>query len=388
MTKHVKLETRSEPIEVRDDDPLAAATQAVEDLRTSVTDYQTRAEQRLAAVDTLATRLAAVETRLNRPAVHTEQRNEPSLEQRAFNSFVRFGVERMPADEVRELKVANDTAGGYLVPQQFLTELDRNLVLFSPIRSVARIANASVGEVLLPKRTGTLNASWIEEGGPSPATQPTYGQQKFTIFELACHVDVSNRLLEDAAFNLESELAFDLAEEFGRAESAAFINGDGTGKPKGILSETGIETLSTSGGAITADHLIDTYHALPSAYARNGSWAMNRRTIGAVRKLKSAAGDYLWQDSLSAGNPPTILGRPVLEFPDLPDFDAAEPDVAIIFGDFKSGFRLFDRVNLSVLRDPYSVQVNGLVRFHARRRVGGSVTRPEAFKFLSGTSTP
>lgn len=110
---------------------------------------------------------------------------------------------------------------------------------------------------------------------------------------------------------------------------------------------------------------------------------MNRSVIGSVRKLKNANGDYLWQDALTAGNPPTILGRPVVELPDMPDYPAADAEaLPIVFGDFKSAFRIFDRVNLSVLRDPYSQQVNGLVRFHARRRVGGGVTKAEALRLL------
>ena len=134
---------------------------------------------------------------------------------------------------------------------------------------------------------------------------------------------------------------------------------------------------------LTADDIIDLYHDLPTAYASRAVWTMNRKTIGTVRKLKSTSGDYLWQAPLSSDNPPTLLGRPVIELPDFPDYpDSAEEATPIAFGDFQSAFRIFDRVNLSVLRDPYSQQVNGLVRFHARRRVGGGVTKPEAIRLL------
>jgi HK97 family phage major capsid protein len=384
MTDLTPLEIRSAlPLETREDppaDPIAAATAAVEELRSAATDFRAQQQTELRG---LTERLAAIETRMNRPGLPQEQRNEPAVEQRAFISFVRTGIERMQADEVRALTVSTDTAGGYLAPEQFVAELDRNLVLFSPIRTVARVTPAGAGEIILPKRTGTMTATWGGETTPTTATQPAYGQQKINVYELKCYVDVSNTLLEDAAFNLESELAFDFAEEFGRAEGAAFINGDGTGKPDGLLQTAGIETLSTDGASLTADHLIDVFHDLPGAYASRAVWAMNRSTIGLVRKLKNMAGDYLWQDALTAGNPPTILGRPVVEFPDMPDAPEADGEaLSIAFGDFGSAFRIFDRVNLSVLRDPYSQQVNGIVRFHARRRVGGGVTKAEALRLL------
>lgn len=383
MTKHFNIshiETRSLPIETREanDDPMATATAAVEELRSAATEFQTRhaTEQRA-----LTDRLAALETRLNRPGAGNQADNGPTIEQRAFANFARRGVERMDAEEVRALTVGTDNAGGYLAPEQFVRELDRNLVLFSPIRSVARVSQAASGELILPKRTGTLSASWGDESDDATATQPTYGQTTMNVFEMKCFIDVSNRLLEDAAFNIEAELSFDLAEEFGRAEGAAFVAGNGTKKPLGLISTTGIANVTTAAATdIDPDELIDLYHALPGAYAARAVWGMNRTTMGKVRKMKDGEGRYIWQEPLSQGNPATILGRPVLELPDMPDVAAGA--IPVVFGDFGSGYRIFDRVNLSVLRDPYSQQVSGLVRFHARRRVGGGVTKTEAFKFL------
>jgi len=132
-----------------------------------------------------------------------------------------------------------------------------------------------------------------------------------------------------------------------------------------------------------ADDLIDLYHAVPSAYARRGAWGMNRATMAEVRKLKtSGTGVYLWADSLTPGNPPTLLGRPVVEFPDLPDLSQSPVGVPIVFGDWATGYRIFDRVGLSVLRDPFSRSTNSEVRFLARRRVGGKLVQPEALRGL------
>lgn len=364
-------------IELKGDeaDPAEIVTKALNELKGSVDD------RLKASTD----RLDKLEARLNRPGQHQADENGGELERKAFESFARVGIERMSADEQKALTVSNDTAGGYLAPEQFMTELDKNLVLFSPIRSIARVASASAGELLLPKRTSQLTASWVGETDDRSGTQPGYGQQKFVMHELACYVDVSNRLLEDSAFDLESELARDFAEEFGRSESLAFIGGDGVNKPEGLLLNDDIEQIMTDAtGKIDADDLIDLFHALPSFYATNGTWAMNRATMGAIRKLKDASGSYLWQDAISAGNPATILGRPVIEFPDMPNVGGGQ--IPVVFGDFRSGFRIFDRTALSVLRDPYTMQTKGQVRFHARRRVGGAVSKAEALKFLKVVS--
>jgi HK97 family phage major capsid protein len=364
-----------------DEAPEQIVTKALADLTKTVDDRIAAIEKKSTDTAKLVERLDKIEAKQNRPATSTVEPIEPALETKAFASFARRGVEKMDPLEVKALTVSVDAAGGYLAPEGFLTELQKNLVLFSPVRSVARVATASAGEILLPKRTGTLTAAWVGETAARSSTQPAYGQQKFVMHELACYVDVSNRLLEDAAFDIEGELALDLAEEFGRAESAAFISGDGTDKPNGILANTDIEAVEIANVAgFTADAMIDLFHALPSFYAANGVWAMNRATIARVRKMKDTTGAYIWQESIAAGNPATILGRPVVEFPDMPDAD--EDTIPVIFGDFRQAFRIVDHTAVSVLRDPYSVQTSGQVRFHARKRVGAAVSKAEALKFL------
>ena len=396
--KHIKIETRSaEPIETREDDPILAATRAVDELRAASDTFRTELNARLATENrALTDRLAAVETRLNRPAIiHARGDGDVSVHARAFANFARFGEHSLSAEERTALRTAPMTSGtgdggggpnsGFLVPPEFLTELDRNLVLFSPMRRIARVQQASTAAVILPKRTANLTATWEGEEDAEPATNPIYGSQTLSVWESKCYVDVSNRLLEDSAFDINAELAFDFGEEFGRQEGAGFVSGTGDGnkQPLGLINATVTTTTTATAGVVVADELIDFYHSLPSPYAANGTWIMNRQTIALVRKLKASDGLYLWQGPLgplSASNPVTLLGSPVIEFPDMPAPSAG--NICIAFGDFKSGFRIFDRVSLSVLRDPYSQQTAGNVRFHARRRVGGTVTKAEALRLL------
>lgn len=385
MTDLSPIETRNDPGQT-EPDPIVAATAAVDEIRAAATQAEQRhVNDMRAATD----RIAALETRLARPNVQTERRDEPTVEARAFNNFLRQGQTNLTAEEQRALTVAVDANGGYTVPDNFVAELLRDVVNFSPVRQYARVMQVAGANVRMPKRTGTMTAQWVAEIADRPETQPTYGEVELTPWEAACYVPVSNQLLEDSAFNLEAELRFDAAEEFGRLEGVAFVSGDGVGKPKGILTDTAIGTV-VSGNASTlgtapADKLIDLYYALNPAYRRNATWAMNSKSLAAVRKLKDSQGNFLWQPGITAGQPETVLGRPVIDLPDMPDVGANA--LPIIIGDFSQGYRIVDRVSLAVLRDPYTLATKGQTRFHFRRRVGGGVVKAEAFKAMKISAT-
>ena len=170
-----------------------------------------------------------------------------------------------------------------------------------------------------------------------------------------------------------------LAEDFGAKEGTAFVNGAGTLDPEGLLTNAGIG-FTASGGAstLTADGLISTFYALPAAYRNAGTWLMNGSSLAAVRKMKdSVTGAYIWQPALSLGAPESILGRPVVEAVDMPDVEAGA--FPVLFGDF-SGYRIVDRLALSILVNPYLLATNGTTRIHATRRVGGGVIQPAKFR--------
>lgn len=392
--KHERIETRSAlPIEVRDesggDDPLTIATRSVEELRTSVTEFQTRTQTQLTTeLRALTERLEQIETRAGRPGATADQRaaEATALERRAFVGFVRQGREALAPEEVRALRVSDDTAGGYLAPAEFTAEVDKNLVQFSPIRQAARVGTTSAGSVIIPRRTGRPTANWVGEIEERTGTESTYGQAEVPIDEMACYVDVSNRLLEDAAVDIFAEVSFDIAEEFGRLEGTAFAIGNGVKKPVGFMSDTNVAYNASGSASVIADAdggvdgLIDLMYALHPFYRSRGVFMANGTTIGKLRKLKDADKHYIWQASLQAGQPDTLLGRPIIEAPDMPD--VAPGAYPLAFGDFASAYRIFDRKGLSILRDPYTQAKVGMTRFHANKRVGGRVVRPEAIRKL------
>ncbi|SKA26385.1 phage major capsid protein [Consotaella salsifontis] len=374
MDREFILETR----EASEDDPLAEATAVVEELRTGFTEYRADAEATLAE---MRQQIADLETRMARPRGQgTPSNDEVPLERRAFTNFLRGGREAMEAEEVRALIVGDDTKGGYLAPAEFVAEVIKGIVEVSPIRQAVRVGSTSSGSVILPKLTSRPTAHWVGEDEERQETTQTYGQIEIPVHEAACFIDVSQRLLEDSAINVESEVATELSTEFGRLESSAFVNGDGVKKPLGIMNAVVPQYLNGHATTLSADALVKLMYDLPALYRNTGSWLMNGTSLGIVRTLKDANGNYLWQPSIQAGQPSTLLGRPVIEDPEMPDIEAnAFP---ILYGDFARAYRIYDRVQLSILRDPYTVATKGLVRFHARRRVGGGPVLTESLRKL------
>lgn len=368
------LETRDEP----NDDPLAVATRTVEELRTGFDTFRTTSET---TITELRAQVTDLETRMNRPGGGDNRNEEPTLERRAFTNFLRMGREGMEAEEVRALIVGDDTKGGYLAPAEFQAEVIKGIVEISPIRQAVRVGSTGAGSVILPKMTGRPTASWVGEDEDRDETTMTYGQLEIPIHELACFIDVSQKLLEDSAINVESEVATELSQEFALKENAAFSNGNGVKKPVGIQQVPDIaEIINGHAANISADQLIGLMYAMPAPYRNNGSWLMNGTTLGKVRTLKDGQGNYLWQPSYQAGQPSSLLGRPVIEDPTMPDI--ANGAFPIIYGDFSKAYRVYDRVGMSILRDPYTQATKGMVRFHARRRVGGGPVLIEALRKL------
>jgi HK97 family phage major capsid protein len=378
-TNSLRLETKSE-----DDSETKAIETALANMTAAFEANKKASSESEAA---FKKRIDELELELNRPGSHVNDNNkEPTIETKAFETFVRKGKESLGPDEAKSLRVSDDTAGGFVAPAAFQAELDRNVVLYSPVRQVARVLPTGSPEVRWPKRTGGMTASWVGETGTRPETTVTFGQSRYAVCELAAYVDVSNAMLEDSTFDIGALLSFEFGEEFGYEEGKAFVGGASQLAPAGFLSDTTIG-YTASGGATNfaasnpADALIDLFHAIKVPYRANGAWMMNSTTLGTVRKFKDSQGRYL-VNIAGLDNTPvtTILGRPVIEAPDMPDVGANTSP--IVFGDFSQGYRIFDRVSLSILRDPYSQATNGMTRFHGRRRVAGGVGKSEALRRL------
>jgi len=306
-------------------------------------------------------------------------RGEKSPEFKAFLDWLRTG-NPIPA-EYKALRLSDQTTGGYLTTREITDELLKGIEEFSPIRTIARVKTTSKESVAFRKKTTSFAAQWTgETTTKAEATGLKYGLETIPTHELYARVDISNWDLEDSDFNLEAELQTEFAEQFGVAEGAAFVAGNGVAKPEGILSNASVGSIvSGSASAITADGLFKLYFEPKSGYIRDAKFIMNRATMLAASILKDGQNNYLLR---RLGDSPAwnILGVEVVECPDMPDIASNAYPVA--FGSFKRGYIIADRVALAVLRDPFTAADANCVRFHARRRVGGQVVLPEAIKKL------
>lgn len=328
-------------------------------------------------------KLNEIETMLKRPANGMEAK-DVDLSLKAWDSFMRKGETNMDEMERKALTVGNAATAGNLAPAEYVEELIKVITEISPVRSVARVRQTSNKEIEVPSKTASFAAAWTAEtGSRTETTGYTTSLNTIPTHELYALVDISGMLLEDSVFDLEAEMNTEFAEQFAKAEGNAFLVGNGTNKPTGILDGTTVaSTTAAAAAAIATDDIMDLVHGLKSEYARNASFMMNRATLGAIRKLKDTAGQYIFQTGFSgqSGLPNTILGHPYVEAVDMANIAASAKPV--VFGDYRRGYMIVDRVALSVLRDPYSQASTGNVRYIARRRVGGEVVLSEAMRAL------
>ena len=367
-----------------EDDPIAVVSKSIEDLTKTVDD-------RLKAVESKGTdpklieRLDKIEAKVNRPGTDKKPEDadeQAAAERKSFATYLRRGDKGMPEEELKALTVSNDEQGGYLAPAEMSTEFVRDLVEFSPVRNFASVRTTGAPSVKYPKRTGTTNAQWEGETEESQESTTTFGQLEVPVRKLMTYVDISNELLADSGGQAEAEVRLALAEDFGKKEAVGFVNGDGVKAPEGFMQNADIlNTVNGHATNLNADKLIDLMYALPAAYrnAPGAAWAMNGTTLAAVRKLKDGQSNYLWQPSFQAGQPETILGKPVVEMVDMPDI--GDGNFPIIFGDW-SAYRIVDRLAMSILVNPYILATKGITRIHATRRVGGRVLQAARFRKL------
>ena len=326
-------------------------------------------------------KLTEMETLLKRPDAGVETK-EIDFKLQSFDHYLRKGKDNMSADEVKALTVGDNTQAGFLAPPEYVNELIKTLTEISPMRSIARVRSTTQKSIQIPSRTATFSAQFVAETGTrSETTGYTTQLEEIPTHELYALVDISEQELEDSVFNLEAEMQQEFADQFAKAEGTSMVSGNAVGKPEGILTNSSVGTTNSGDNSLLkADGLIDLVHAVKSPYGANGTFVFNRTTLAAIRKLKDTAGQYVFQAGmmLTSGVPNTILGYPYVEMPDMPDVAGSAKPVA--FGDFSLAYMVVDRVALSVLRDPFTQITTGIVRYVARRRVGGQVVLPEAIR--------
>ena len=279
------------------------------------------------------------------------------------------------------LQVGTDSEGGYLVPDEFERTLIEALEEENIFRRIATVIHSNSGDRKIPVVASKGTAGWIDEEGLYPESDDSFGQLSLGAYKLGTMSKISEELLNDSAFDMEGYITREFARRIGTKEEEAFFKGDGTGKPLGLLADSGGADIgvTTTGASITADDVIDLYYSLRVPYRKKAKWIMNDSTVSALRKLKDQNGQYLWQPSLVAGTPNTILGCEVISSPFMPSIAAGEK--AIAFGDY-SYYWIADRQGRTFKRLNELFATTGQVGFLGAQRVDGKLILPEAIKVL------
>ncbi len=280
------------------------------------------------------------------------------------------------------LQIETDSEGGYLVPDEYERTLVKALEDQTIMRSLCTIIRTDSGERKIPVVASQGTASWVEEEGDIPESDDSFSQITIGAHKAATMIKVSDELLRDSVFDLQSYIAGEFARRIGAAEEDAFINGDGSHKPMGLLHTTngaGVGVTTASGTAFTTDELIDLVHSVRGVYRPRSAFLMNDTTIRALRKLKDGNGVYLWQPGLREGEPDKLLNHRVLTSAHMPEIAAGNK--VILFGDFKS-YWIADREGRSFKRLNELYAKTGQVGFLATERVDGRLVLGEAIKCL------
>lgn len=306
--------------------------------------------------------------------------------EKGFDRWFRKGEEGNLRDlEAKALSVNSDPDGGYTVTPEQGRVIMGKIFETSPMRQVATVTtiNSDAIEHLVDKDEAT-GGGWVsEEGSRSETTTPQFAKIRIPVHEQYEAPRATQKLLDDSAFSIESWLAAKVADKMARRENEAFVTGNGVGRPRGFTTYASgtswgqIERVNSgAAAALTADGLISLLYSLKPGYRTGATWAMNRSTVSAVRKLKDSQNQYLWAPGLAAGQPSILLGFPIVEFEDMAD--VAANSLSVAFANFRVGYEIVDRQGVRVLRDPYSNKP--YVEFYTTRRVGGDVTVFEAIK--------
>jgi HK97 family phage major capsid protein len=312
---------------------------------------------------------------------------------KSFQAFARKG------DIQAALSVGSDPDGGYSVPievDRAVLELERNEVTMRRLANVVALGTPNYSKIV---NKGGASSGWVGETDARPTTTtPQLAALTPYWGEIYANPGATQQMLDDSLLDVEGWLASEVAMQFAAEENGKFLTGNGVLCPKGILGYTLVLTAdatrafgeiqyvktaeaaafkAASATVSPADCLIDVQQALKTAYRGNAKWLMNSATVGLVRKFKNAVqGDLIWQPGVIAGQPSTLLGKPIEEDEAMPSIGAN--NFPVLYGDFKRAYTIADRIGTRVLRDPYTAKP--YVLFYVTKRVGGFLTDSNAVK--------
>lgn len=340
-------------------------------------------------------RMDEIEKRMNRPQLGGGSAAPTDEQRAAFMGWLRNGDDR----QLKAMSVGSDPDGGYTVVPQLADSIFTVMRVIDPLRDYARVVQITKSDAFeeVQDRAGTSGAEWVSETGTRGDTDtPQVAKLRIAAHEIFAQPKITQQLLDDSTYNLDSWLQQKIGQEFAYKTGNAYVVGDGVGKPRGFVTYPTAATADSSRawgtlehvatgtnasfgtGAAGAEKLIDLRQRLKPQYRKTAAWFMNRATAGSVRKLKDDSGRFVWQDSLQQDQPNLLLGHPVVELESMPDVGTGSLSIAI--ASMNPGYTVADRTPIRLLRDPYTQKP--YVKFYTTFRAGGDVSDFHAIKFL------
>jgi HK97 family phage major capsid protein len=316
----------------------------------------------------------------------------------AFDKWMRKSRDGMTNDEIKAMQVGVDADGGYLVPSDTSGRIVKRIYELSPVRSLFGVQTISSDRLEGITDLGEAGSGWVGETATRNDTNtPQIGKYEIVAFEQYAQPKVTQKMLDDSSVDVEAWLDGKVSDKFARDEAGAFLSGDGVSKPRGLLTYATAATadatrawgtfehvVTGANGAFLAaangpfDCLMDLEAAFKPAHLANAAFLTRRQVVTAMRKIKDSTYQYIWQPSLQAGKPNTLLGYPIYMSEDMPAL--ATGSLSLAFGNFSAAYLIVDRLGVRTLRDPFTDKP--YIKFYTIRRVGGAAVDFEAVKFL------
>jgi HK97 family phage major capsid protein len=312
------------------------------------------------------------------------------------NSFWQYlstrSISDLDVEEHRALSKGTTTAGGYLVPTDFYNQLIRSLRFMGNVASLAtEIVTDSGDTIQVPANTAHGTAAWLAEAGSYTPSDETFAQIALNAFKASAKIIVSEELLQDSAFDLDSFLAREFGERIGVLENTAYIKGSGTGQPQGLLSSATASNITTvtaatgNAAAFTYSALVTAIFSLPKQYRDNATFIVNDAAARNLYLMLDTQNRPLWNVNVASTGPDTFLGYPIYTDPDVPA--PAANQISALFGDWKRTYMVRRVTGFGIQRQNELHSDSGQVGFRGFERVDGRVVLAAAGIALAHSAT-
>lgn len=397
-----KLHSNFEEFKKTNDEKIKnlASSEAVSDLDSKIAKMDEEFQKSLEKMDVAINRLGAEaeEKEVTDPKYLAEMKkihneilltgNVSKEDEAKFLEHCRKGYDMsmLSKAEVKELSTLVDPRGGFLVRPEVSAAIGKKIFETGVLRQLADSMVVNAGSWEEPYDGDEPDGGWVGEVETRSETNTNdIDLISIPVHELHASPYLTQKIIDDGTVDVEAWHQAKVTEKFGRLEATAFVSGDGVKRPKGILSYTAgdgfdkLEQVNLGNATLfTADGLIGLQNSLLEDFQANASWLSRRENVSDIRKLKAGDGHYLLSlaSGLEGAFPMSLLGKPVRFDPNIPATGANA--LAIVYGDFKRGYLILDRIGIRVLRDPYTTK--GKVIFYTTKRVGGGVRQFQALK--------